>query len=187
MNSQDVILGILMKRSLTGYEIKGLFEDVFSFFYSSSFGTIYPVLNRMEKENLIKKEVVIQSGKPNKNIFTITQYGKERFNNYLNSPLEADEGTKSDFLMRLYFGHFVSYDLVVGWLKQTEEHIQFKLDALRERYSINKDTMQPPHIICMEIGIKGYSAKLEAIREGLVRLERLVQEEREQNDGSTFE
>ena len=78
MNSQDVILGMLMKRSLTGYEIKQLFEDLFSYFYSSSYGTIYPMLHRMEKEELLTKENVLQDGKPNKNVFTITEKGRRQ-------------------------------------------------------------------------------------------------------------
>jgi len=56
LNSQDVILGILMKEALTGYQIKQLLENVFSNFYNSTYGTIYPTLARMEKERLITKE-----------------------------------------------------------------------------------------------------------------------------------
>lgn len=60
MNTQDVILGLLMKESLTGYQIKQLLENVFSNFYSSSYGIIYPTLARMEKEGFITKENVLQ-------------------------------------------------------------------------------------------------------------------------------
>nr|WP_079418259.1 helix-turn-helix transcriptional regulator [Paenibacillus ferrarius] len=33
---------MLMKKSLTGYEIKQSLEELFSYFFKSSFGTIYP-------------------------------------------------------------------------------------------------------------------------------------------------
>jgi DNA-binding PadR family transcriptional regulator len=172
MNSQDVILGMLMKRSLSGYEIKQLFEDIFSYFYSSSYGTIYPMLHRMEKEELITKENVLQEGKPNKNVFTITDKGKSQFNAYLHSPVETD-AIKSDFLMRLYFGQFVDNDVVVQWLSKAQEQTQKQLDELSEKYAIYKDDMHPAHMICIEIGIKEYRAKLETIQEGLLRLEQL--------------
>lgn len=181
MNSQDVILGMLMKRSLSGYEIKQLYEDIFSYFYSSSYGTIYPMLHRMEKEELITKEYVPQDGKPNKNVFTITENGKRRFNTYLHSPIESDS-IKSDFLMRLYFGQFVGNEMVITWLKQAQEHTQLQLDQLSEKYAHYKDDMHPSHIICIEIGIKAFKAKLETIHEGLSRMEQLEQEERVQND-----
>lgn len=177
MNSQDVILGMLMRRSLSGYEIKQLFEDIFAYFYSSSYGTIYPMLHRMEKEALITKENVLQEGKPNKNVFTITEAGKSRFYEYLHSPMETDT-VKSDFLMRLYFGQLVGNDMVVMWLKQAQEYTQTQLDQLRDKYALYKSTMQPGHIICIEIGIKEYSAKLEAIQEGLDRMDKLEEEKR---------
>ena len=178
MNSQDVILGMLMKRSLSGYEIKQLFEDLFSYFYSSSYGTIYPMLHRMEKEELLTKENVLQDGKPNKNVFTITEKGRSQFDSYLHSPLESDS-IKSDFLMRLYFGQFVGYDKVIAWLKQSQQQTQKLLDQLTEKYSLYKDKMPPTQVICIQIGIREYTAKLEVIVEGLAQMEQLEQRERE--------
>ncbi|MEK3839168.1 PadR family transcriptional regulator [Paenibacillus sp. FSL P2-0136] len=177
MNSQDVILGILMKEASTGYQIKQSLENVFSNFYSSSYGTIYPTLARMEKEGLITKENVLQDGKPNKNLLTITPKGRECFNAYLLGPLEADSIRKSDFMMRLYFGEFVGYDKVIAWLKQAQEDSHTKLDQLLEQYSLYKDEMHPAQIICIQIGIEEYKAKLTTIAEGLVSLEKLVQEQ----------
>ncbi|MFK4305150.1 MULTISPECIES: PadR family transcriptional regulator [unclassified Paenibacillus] len=176
MNSQDVILGMLMKESLTGYEIKQLLEDVFSNFYSSSYGTIYPTLTRMEKEELITKEFVLQEGKPNKNVLNITAKGRDCFNAYLQAPLEGDSIKKSDFMMRLYFGEFVGYDKVIIWLKQVQEESQKKLDQLFEQYSLYKDEMHPAQIICIQIGIEEYKAKLTTIAQGLLSMEQLVQE-----------
>lgn len=175
MNSQDVILGMLMKRSLSGYEIKRLFEDLFSYFYSSSYGTIYPMLGRMEKEELITKENVLQEGKPNKNVYTITEHGRAQFNDYLHSPVESDS-FKSDFLMRLYLGQFVEFAKVISWLKKSQADTRKKLDQLNEQYARYKDQMHPTQIICIQMGIKGYAAKLETIDEGLARMEQLERE-----------
>lgn len=177
MNSQDVILGTLMKRSLSGYEIKQIFEDVFSYFYSSSYGTIYPMLHRMEKEELLTKEEVLQEGKPNKIVYTITENGRNQFNAYLMSPVEADS-FKSDLLMRLYFGQFVETGLVIDWLKQSKIRTQVQLDQLNEKYLLYKEHMNPAHQICIKIGIREYIAKLETINEGLAQLEQLEQGER---------
>lgn len=174
MNSQDAILGMLMKHSLSGYEIKQLFENLFSYFYRSSYGTIYPMLTRMEKEGLITKEVVLQDGKPNKNMFTITDKGQESFQAYLQGPLEGDS-TKSDFLMRLYFGEFVGFDKVIAWLKEVQEGAQTELNLLSEKYALYKDEMHPAQVICIQIGINEYKAKLETIAQGLASIEHLEQ------------
>ena len=77
MNSQDVILGIIMYHSLSGYDIKHKLETIFSYFYNASYGTIYPTLSKMEKEGMITKESVIQEGRPNKNVYSITEEGQQ--------------------------------------------------------------------------------------------------------------
>lgn len=70
---------------------------------------IYPTLRKLEKDGKILKEVVIQEGRPNKNIYAITESGKEEFDDYLQSEID-DETFKSDFLMRLF--------LELLWIKQ---------------------------------------------------------------------
>lgn len=176
MNSQDVILGTLMDRSLTGYEIKQLFETLYSYFYSSSYGTIYPMLHRMEKDELLTKESILQDGKPNKNVYTITEKGKKQFNEYLYSPVESDS-VKSDFLMRLFFGEHVGNDKVIEWLEMAQSHTMEQLDQLKDMCTLYKDEMQPSQVICIQIGMKNYEAKLEVITEGLIRLKNLKNKE----------
>ncbi|MDU0204410.1 MULTISPECIES: PadR family transcriptional regulator [Paenibacillus] len=178
MNSQDVILGTLMDRSLTGYEIKQLFETLYSYFYSSSYGTIYPMLHRMEKDELLTKESILQDGKPNKNVYTITEKGKKQFNEYLQSPIEA-ENVKSDFLMRLFFGEYVGNSKVIEWLEKAQIQIMEQLDQLKDLRALYKDKMHPSQVICIQIGMKNYEAKLEMITEGLIRLRNVEHEERD--------
>jgi hypothetical protein len=79
-------------------------------------------------------------------------------------------------MMRLYFGEFVGYDKVIIWLKQVQEDSQKKLDQLFEQYSLYKDEMHPAQIICIQIGIEEYKAKLETIAQGLLSMEKLVEE-----------
>ncbi|MFC5468542.1 PadR family transcriptional regulator [Cohnella suwonensis] len=176
MNSQDVILGMLMKRSLTGYEIKQNFENIFAYFYSTSYGTIYPMLHRMEEEGWISKETVQQEGKPNKNVYTIAESGRSRFHDYLRSPLES-ETVKSDFLMRLFFGHLADTGMVIEWLRTALAQTQEQLDGLKKMYALHRDGMHPAHLICIEIGINGYTSKQATLLEGLARMEQLQREE----------
>ena len=85
MTGKDIILGLLIEKSRSGYEINEVFETVFRYFYKTSYGMIYPTLRRLEKERLVEKNVVIQEGKPNKNIYNITKKGIEEFHCYLKS------------------------------------------------------------------------------------------------------
>jgi len=170
LNTQDVILGMLMKRSLTGYDMKMSFEQLFSHFFDASYGTIYPTLSRMEKDGYITKESVVQAGKPNKNVYTITDKGKEAFAAYLNGPIEK-ELVKSDFLMRLYFGEFIGEDKVVEWLEAAiaeARETARKLETECELYV--RRGMSPTQEICIRIGIELDLRRAEVLEEGLQKI-----------------
>lgn len=170
MTSQDVILGLLMKRSLTGYDMKQLLESVFSYFYNASFGTIYPMLGKMEKDGLITKESVVQEGKPNKNVYTITAAGRERFLAYLNSELQPEE-LKSDFMVRLYFGGLADREAVDGWIARQIDKAERGLARLEADYARWRSGMNVTQELCIQIGIESATAHLRVLREGRKRLQ----------------
>ena len=57
MDVQSVLLGFLMRSSMTGYDLRKAFSMSFSFFSGLSYGSIYPSLKKMEV-----KRVDLQTG-----------------------------------------------------------------------------------------------------------------------------
>ncbi|WP_047153090.1 PadR family transcriptional regulator [Aneurinibacillus tyrosinisolvens] len=178
MNSKDVILGMLRREPLSGYDIKRNFESLFSYFFDASYGTIYPTLKKMEQDGYITKEAIPQEGKPDKNLYHITEKGKQRFLLYLESPLEKDV-IRSDFLMRLFFGQYVERDTIVAWLMKSKEYNEETLQRLEEDYDAFKDKMSPTQKICIQVGLKQHRVLLAIINEALEQLN-LFQSERDE-------
>ena len=58
MTGKDIILGLLIEKSRSGYEINEVFETVFRYFYKTSYGMIYPTLRRLEKELTLQKKAL---------------------------------------------------------------------------------------------------------------------------------
>lgn len=174
MNSQDVILGLLMHHSLSGYDIKHKLETIFSYFYNASYGTIYPTLSKMEKEGLITKQSVIQEGKPNKNVYTITEEGEHKFKAYMYSPVEDNE-FKSDAMTRLFFGEFVDTEVMVGVLETYLVRTKSGLESLRKLYADCQSEMSPTQEICIQIGISNSESQLHTLTQGLARLKNIEQ------------
>lgn len=116
LKGRDVVLGLLMEKELSGYDIKIVFEDVFTYFFDGSFGMIYPTLRQLEKEGKIKREIVMQEGKPNKKMYFITDEGREEFYKYMQTDVEKDV-LRSDFLMRMYFGNYSDDRAIKNGLK----------------------------------------------------------------------
>ncbi|OKQ00357.1 PadR family transcriptional regulator [Paenibacillus sp. P46E] len=167
MNIQDVILGILCKKPHSGYEIKRHFEEYFSFFFDASFGTIYPTLSKLEGLNLITKESVRQEGKPDKNVYTITEAGKEHFRSYLVQPAEK-EVLRSDFLMHLYFGDMADEETMDTLLREGLQNKRDMYTDLEQKMNQLDSKLSPHQKLCIELGLVQYKAfimKLEHVLE----------------------
>lgn len=168
MNLQDIILGFLCEHPMSGYEIKQQMENSVGFFFDASYGGIYPALRKLEKEGHVEKQVILQEGKPNKNLFAITDSGKELFQVYLNSPLNPTI-VRSDLLIRIFFGRFTSKENILEWLKEEKAQNEWKLKQyadIGEKYPMEKFQR-----ITLEYGIRNSEMIITLIEEELKKLE----------------
>lgn len=122
------ILGLLNYHDMTGYEIMQVFRDSLNFFWKAQTSQIYRELNGLEKQDLVSKTVVEQQGKPDKNVYVITQEGKEELLRWL-----IDDGLKlnprSVTLMKVFFmGERTGEENVCCFQKFKEECEQYLKD-----------------------------------------------------------
>ena len=130
MDVRTVCLGVLTLGDATGYEIRKMFEEgPFQHFTDAGFGSIYPALNRLHTEGLVTCEQQSQSGRPDKKIYSITGGGRETFAAAICKPPGGDK-FRSDFLLALFFEHFLPSDLVaeavdgrIEWYRSKLEHM----------------------------------------------------------------
>lgn len=169
MNGKDIILGLLLEKSRTGYEINQVFETVFTHFYKSSYGMIYPSLRKLEKSGYVEKKIVNQEGKPSKNIFSITDLGIEEFKKYLNTDI-ALESKESEFMVRMYLGSFVSNDILQKWIEQEISLKEEAIFQLETNYENWRSVISFTQNITYEIGHKQYEVELEILKEKLIEL-----------------
>ena len=87
MDIPFILLGFLMRQSMTGYELRKVFSLSFSFFSGLSYGSIYPALKRMEQAGLIQTHLQIRANFPNRKICTITDKGRLEFLKALRSAI----------------------------------------------------------------------------------------------------
>ncbi|WP_018754867.1 PadR family transcriptional regulator [Paenibacillus terrigena] len=166
MNSQDVILGMLLKGPMSGYDMKQVFQSVFSYFYDASYGTIYPTLSRMEKDGLITKESVVQEAKPNKNVYAVTAQGRAAFMQYMHSEIEP-ESFRSDLLMRMFFGEFVDKEVVIGWFEREIDKKEQQYQQLSGGYQEFARLCSPTKRLCAEYGMESLAHAIQFLKKGL--------------------
>lgn len=95
------ILGLLNYADMTGYEIMTAFRDSLQFFWSANTSQIYRELQTLKKSGFVTDTHFEQQGRPDKNIFSITDSGREELKKWLQ---DEDYG-KLNFglLMKTFF------------------------------------------------------------------------------------
>ncbi|NLG04401.1 MAG: PadR family transcriptional regulator [Clostridia bacterium] len=113
-----LILGLLNESPLSGYEIKKIVDMRFSYFWSESYGQIYPELNRMCNEGLIKKVIDEDDSAPrNRCKYEITTKGGQALKEWLLSPVEK-EMIRYELLLKLYFSNQESADAMIAHIEE---------------------------------------------------------------------
>lgn len=124
MSLKHGLLGLLNYGSMTGYELDKAFKASLSFFWQAKTSQIYRELDAMEGNGWLSSQRVIQSEKPNKRVYTITEDGKEELFKWLSLP-ETDisnaMSVKSAFLMRVFFAGEMSKEKSLEMLRTYRE------------------------------------------------------------------
>ena len=102
MDVRTLCLGVLSLGDASGYEIKKRLENIFSHFYDASFGSIYPALNRLQKEGLVRCETEQQAKRPDKKVYSLTVDGRLTLVQTLNK-LPGRDWVRSEFLVAMCF------------------------------------------------------------------------------------
>lgn len=99
-----IILGLLAFQDATLYDLKKTMEQSTAMFYNTSFGSIHPALQKLERENLVtvRQEA---NGKRVRKVYSRTAKGAKAFQNWISEPVAVFK-TKDESMLRLfYFGH----------------------------------------------------------------------------------
>ena len=97
----DAILACLTERPMTGYELAKTFDASIGFFWKADHQQIYRELSRLRDRGHIQGREVVQSGKPNKLVYTLTPEGRAAFRHWAARP-SVPASIKDDLLVRLY-------------------------------------------------------------------------------------
>jgi DNA-binding PadR family transcriptional regulator len=97
----DAILACLTEGPMTGYELAKTFDSSIGFFWKADHQQIYRELSKLRDRGHIQGREVVQSGKPNKMVYTLTTEGKAALRHWAARP-SSPASIKDDLLVRLY-------------------------------------------------------------------------------------
>ena len=158
MEIKTLCLGILALGDATGYEIKKLVaEGSFSFFSEASYGSIYPALSKLTKDCLVTCQAMVQEGRPDKKVYSLTVTGREALNRSLKRAPGPDKN-RSEFLAAVLFAEAVAPERISDLIEERVLEHKQKIHALGE---LLETDMTPGSRFVIEYGIAMQQAALE--------------------------
>jgi DNA-binding PadR family transcriptional regulator len=115
MSLRFALLGLLARESLTGYDLTKRFDSTVGFFWSAKHSQIYPELASLTQESLVTFELVTQTSKPNKKVYTITEEGRAALSAWMGAQSEK-RNVKDPLLMRMWIVGMVDPELALRQL-----------------------------------------------------------------------
>ncbi|HKS21062.1 MAG TPA: PadR family transcriptional regulator [Bradyrhizobium sp.] len=97
----EAILACLTERPMTGYELAKTFDSSIGFYWKANHQQIYRELTKLRERGHVEGSEVVQSGKPNKLVYTLTSEGRAALRHWGTRP-SVPPSIKDDLLVRLY-------------------------------------------------------------------------------------
>ena len=126
-----VILGMLKLGVPTGYDIKKVIDSSTRFFWTASFGQIYPELKRLQKDGLVRSREEPR-GKVKRTVYELTPKGEEALREWLTDSEEVLFEIRDESLLRLFFSDLLSRDEVLANVRMQQQVFELVLARFRE-------------------------------------------------------
>jgi len=159
-----VILGLLTEGPRSGYDLKQLIDIRFRYFWSESYGQIYPQINKMVEAGEIEKvSTPVDSRK--KQLYQITDKGFLSLSKWLSLPVEK-ETIRLEILLKIYFSSYMNTEVLVNHIRSFQHQHQVELKQIlgfqKELLSIPNPHDNHQNILnVIDFGIKTNQAYLD--------------------------
>ena len=142
------ILGQLMDHPMTGYALRKAFTNIVGDDQAISFGTLYPLLDKLEQAQELKLSFENSENKRPQKLATITESGKTKFYELATALTPINKQTQLTFLMKVHFLHLLNQGQQVRVLEDFQKFSQTRLHRLE---NLRADLEVNPHMVQADI------------------------------------
>ena len=159
MALSHAILTSLLDQDLTGYELAKQFDVSLGFFWQASHQQIYQQLKVLHEQGLVSANEEVQSGKPDKKRYAMTESGRDYLNNWVHGETKR-KPAKDDLPVKLYNMGTVDNAVLERALSERRTHHEQKLALyfkIRERGYSTPEELEPSRLgmyLALLAGIK---------------------------------
>jgi len=113
MSLEQAILGFLNYQPLTGYDLKKVFDSSVRHFWYADQSQIYRTLSRLMEQKLVDMEVVEQSDRPDRKVYSITPAGRASLTAWLTGPFPMQQPHSGPLIQIFFSGQLSDEELLV--------------------------------------------------------------------------
>ncbi|MCX7571186.1 PadR family transcriptional regulator [Tumebacillus sp. DT12] len=113
------VLGLLSKAEMSGYDLTQRFTQEVSHFWNAHHTQIYRELQKLEDEGLLHHQVVEQSDRPDKKIYSLTDAGLEALLTWLSESPKPPK-MKNESLLRVSLFHLIPPERAIAFLEESK-------------------------------------------------------------------
>lgn len=124
------LLSLLTRGSCSGYELMQHIQP----FWQAKHSQIYPLLAMLEKEGLVQFQLVPQSDKPDKKVYSITSQGEAALQAWIIEPTDGPV-SRDELILKTYCIQLVDAERADHLFKEREALYQEKLVYFEKRMS----------------------------------------------------
>jgi PadR family transcriptional regulator, phenolic acid-responsive transcriptional regulator len=132
MSLKFALLGLLVERPKYGYEIKREFEGAIGNVWSVSYGQLYPTLRRLSEQGWLSKKTEPGKKAAEKNIYSITEKGRRKLDEWLLKPLRSTYRVKDEFTLRFLFFSKLDPASVLEYLRGYQKRTQEQRESFKK-------------------------------------------------------
>ncbi len=174
-----IILGLLWVHPMSGYDIKQTFDRAIASYWNAGNSQIYTTLKNLHKAELVDVEVIVQTTRPNRKVYHLTEAGQAELERWLQEEI-PERFSKDEFLTRLFFCGETDDDVALEHLRGHRESLLKQLAHMewaREQYA-SRPTRRP-RLLEFQMLVREYKeavlkAGLEVTERAIARLEERV-------------
>jgi PadR family transcriptional regulator AphA len=138
MSLPHAVLGFLRYGPRTGYDLKRMFDASVRHFWPAQQSHIYQALNRLADDGLASVEVVQQTDRPNRKVYSMTEAGAAELHRWL-TELRPERSARAPFLIQVFFSGGLEDREILDVLEHKAEELRGLL-SLFETGSVSQPT-----------------------------------------------
>jgi len=164
-----LILGLLARKPMSGYDIKHFLKSLNWLVGSPSFGSLYPTLRDLLKDGLVVEESPSRQNRRTRKVYGITEAGKRALQDWIIQPAAPDVSLK-DFVMRLVLAGSFSRAGLVTHLQQRRSQVATHLVTLEQFARMPDEEVGFGERLALDYGLNLAAAELAWLDNTLSRL-----------------